>query len=684
MSYIALYRKWRPTTFSDVVGQKQVSDTLSRAIREGKVAHAYLFAGPRGTGKTSMAKIFARALECEHGPTDTPCNECDACRQIIAGAAIDVIEIDAASNRGIDEVRKLRDKTMYLPTELRKKIFIIDEAHMLTTEAWNALLKTVEEPPEHVMFIFATTEAEKLPVTILSRCQRYTFRRITADDIVERLTEVAAAEGIDIDPAARRLIAVQADGGLRDALSLLDQCAGVTDGIVDVTHVESMIGSVGRDWLVRFVEDIERGDGAATLLSLKYALDEGRDIRRILDALVEHFRALLLARVLPASDELAVYDGCRAAFDAQAGTLNAADINAYVRSLQEIRSDAKRTDNPRTVIETGLLVLCAERESGETPSLSRRVQPSKKMTMLHEAPERTAMPTAVSERLIVDEEADEDVGHASSLVRVRAEPVAASEANDGMSSPTENARQQGDVAASYAPGLLPPPRKESVPPVRAAERPRSSEERIETYGTTSTGRPADIGAGIMPPGEYGRIAGDVIKWLNKHKNAMPAAILQSGNLIYIDADKAVVALNSSFNVSMIEREPFRTEVCDAFRAATGRSEVRVECVGAKTPEEASYRQAAQRAGESLAVAPAADAVKTGSSMPAAKAETPALLTDAMKEDVVAQALRNISATHDIRVDGDEPDAVEADMTPYEYVATMEDDEDEKEEFSDWE
>ena len=213
MAYLALYRKYRPKVFADVVGQKQVSETLVRAIESDKVAHAYLFAGPRGTGKTSMAKIFARSINCAEGPTATPCGQCTACKQILAGQSMDVLEIDAASNRGIDEIRALRENVRFMPVEGRKKIFIIDEAHMLTTEAWNALLKTIEEPPAHVMFIFATTEAEKLPVTILSRCQRYTFRRITADDIVGRLQYVASQEGFELDPKAARLIAIHADGG---------------------------------------------------------------------------------------------------------------------------------------------------------------------------------------------------------------------------------------------------------------------------------------------------------------------------------------------------------------------------------------------------------------------------------------------------------------------------------------
>lgn len=366
MAYIALYRKWRPKTFTDVVGQKQVSETIMRAIRENKVTHAYLFSGPRGTGKTSMAKIFARAINCEQGPTDHPCNQCKSCTSILEGSAMDVVEIDAASNRGIDEIRNLRDSTKFLPAEGRKKIFIIDEAHMLTNEAWNALLKTIEEPPDHVMFIFATTEVDKLPVTILSRCQRYAFRRISVEDMTEHILHVAKESHIDLDEGAAKLIAVQADGGLRDALSILDQCSGMTEGRITSDHVVDMMGLVGKKETLDIFEAIKNGDGVFILQAIKKALSEGREAIQIVTSLGEHLHALLLHKVMPKAGELSVYKDYEDTFAAQSDSLTVDEIEAFVGALQRIHTRVKGVDNQRLIIEMGLLEMCARQSAKKT------------------------------------------------------------------------------------------------------------------------------------------------------------------------------------------------------------------------------------------------------------------------------------------------------------------------------
>ena len=276
MAYIALYRKWRPKDFEDVVGQSHITETLQKAIDTDKVAHAYLFSGPRGTGKTSTAKIFARAMNCVHGPTSYPCNECEVCRHIMSGESLDVVEIDAASNRSIEDIRTLRETIKFMPAEGHKKIYIIDEVHMLTTEALNALLKTLEEPPAHVIFILATTEPERIPMTILSRCQRYEFRRITSEDIAKRLLYVAGQEQIDLTKGAAHILAVQADGGMRDALSMLDQCVSNTSGTIDEGVVRDLLGLIGKDWLFSLAQAIFDGQGDVIIKAVDDVIHMGK------------------------------------------------------------------------------------------------------------------------------------------------------------------------------------------------------------------------------------------------------------------------------------------------------------------------------------------------------------------------------------------------------------------------
>ncbi len=292
--YQALYRKWRPQTFADVIGQQHITDTLRAQLQSGRLSHAYLFTGTRGTGKTTCAKILARAVNCEHPVNGDPCNECAACRGILDGSVLDVTEIDAASNNGVDNIRDLRDETRYTPAQVKKRVFIIDEVHMLSIGAFNALLKTLEEPPEHVLFILATTELHKVPATILSRCQRFDFRRIGAEDIARRLLDVAAGEGIQLTEGAARLIARLADGAMRDALSMLDRAAAA--GAVDEQTVTAALGVLGQDDGVRLAEALKAGDLAAAVGLLDEYYNAGRDLASVYDQMLGLIRDALLVK----------------------------------------------------------------------------------------------------------------------------------------------------------------------------------------------------------------------------------------------------------------------------------------------------------------------------------------------------------------------------------------------------
>ncbi len=372
--YQALYRKYRPQVFDDVVGQNHITDTLKAQLQGEKMSHAYLFTGTRGTGKTTCAKILAKAVNCTSPHDGNPCNCCPSCRSIDSGSCVDVLEIDAASNNGVDHVRALRDEAIYSPGEVKKRVYIVDEVHLLSTAAFNALLKIIEEPPAHLLFILATTELHKVPATILSRCQRFSFRRLQAGDIEKRLHLVAYEEGIDLSPEAAEQLAVLADGALRDGLSLLDQCASATTSTVTADTVAAVLGLAGEKKVAELFEKIAAGDTHGVLTDFSALYEAGKDLSAMLSEMSTLARDLLLMRTAPNSGKGMLSSLCRQEEREKLIRLfTAPQLLHMVSLLQKTASGFAVSPSPRLDAELCLMELCNPALSQDVRALSARV-----------------------------------------------------------------------------------------------------------------------------------------------------------------------------------------------------------------------------------------------------------------------------------------------------------------------
>ncbi|MGN0526044.1 MAG: DNA polymerase III subunit gamma/tau [Acutalibacteraceae bacterium] len=417
--YRALYRKWRPQTFNDVYGQKHITETLKNEITAGRLSHAYLFTGSRGTGKTTCAKILAKAVNCLNPQDGSPCNECEICKGIDSGSILDVTEIDAASNNSVDNIRDLRDEVNFTPAAAKYRVYIIDEVHMLSSGAFNALLKTLEEPPAHVLFILATTEVQKLPATILSRCQRFDFRRIPPEDIAQRLKEVAEHEKLQLSDDAGLLIARVADGALRDALSILDQCAGYNEPIT-VETVGNAAGLLGKDYLFEISDAVLNQDSVAVLNIIDRLHASSCDMERLVSELVNHFRNLMLAKtakspekfIVATPDELERYK-------VNAQKISYGTILYIMETLCKESSQLKYSSHQRAQTETMLIRLCSPALSTDNSAIIRRIDELESQLMLLKAqgvtvntvtePVNEAQAFAASSATIEEKTASEEV-----------------------------------------------------------------------------------------------------------------------------------------------------------------------------------------------------------------------------------------------------------------------------------
>ena len=493
--YQALYRKWRPTVFEDVLGQSHITDTLKSQLMQNKLSHAYLFSGSRGTGKTSTAKILSRAMNCENPQNGNPCNECHACKTALNGSAVDIVEIDAASNNRVDDARIIREEVVYAPADLRYKVYIIDEAHMLTDAAFNALLKTLEEPPAHVVFIFATTEPHKFPATILSRCQRFDFKRITPYDTEKRIRQIIAGDGYTITDEAIAMLARLADGSMRDALSILDQCMSAGFTQIDCKHLATITGASDPEFIMNFARHIIDGNLPECFGYIKTAYENGRDMERILEDLIAHFRSVLVVKTLNASesamDLLSVTKDAFRKYAEHSQLLSEERLIRYLDTLSEGISSKRYLGQPRLCLEVAVTAMVKRPDPGDLRGITERLQElEQKMIRLSFAqPVSVATPAAQSPE-IIKSEPDEIIWDIPS-----AEPILQEE--PVVETPISNVIFESDVSEQVLesvpeeipaedPAVAEIPAKEPVMPVyeeHIEEKPKAEEKLSSVWET---------------------------------------------------------------------------------------------------------------------------------------------------------------------------------------------------------